>query len=139
MAKNQRRDIQAIRWQTFGFVLFAVTAVAGMTLGYVLQRKAHQRLGEQVVRLERRAQDLRTALQQQRILQARLISPAQLRLRINELGLGLTNVSPSQRLFVNLALDSAMPAANGASAAPLAVDRRETLRVTPTFAAASAR
>lgn len=133
MAKNQKRDVPALRWQTFGFVLFAVTAVAGMTLGYVLQRKAHQRLGEQVVEAERRAQVLRTAVQQQRILQARLVSPAQLRLRLNELGLGLTNVSPNQRLFVNL------PAAEApvVPAVPPTSDRREAVRLAPPLAAAT--
>jgi hypothetical protein len=84
------------------FVLSAVVAVAGMTLGYVLQRREHQRLGDQVVEQERRAQALRTALQQARVQQARLVSPAHLRMRIGELGLRLTNVDPNQRLFVTL-------------------------------------
>ncbi len=102
MAKNQKRDVQALRWDTLAFVLSAVVAVAGMTLGYVLQRREHQRLGEQVVEQERRAQGLRTALQQARVQQARLVSPAHLRMRIGELGLRLTNVDPNQRLFVTL-------------------------------------
>ena len=102
MARNQKRAVSTLRWQTFGFVLFAVGAVAGMTLGYVLQRKAHLRLGEQVGPLERRAQELGSAVQQQRVLQAQLSAPAQLRQRMQELGLGLVSVNPTQRLFVGL-------------------------------------
>ena len=117
MAKNQKRSVQALRWDTLAFVLSAVIAVAGMTLGYVLQRREHQRLGEQVVEQERRAQVLRTALQQARVQQARLVSPAHLRMRIGELGLRLTNVDPNQRLFVTLP-PLAPPAAVATTPAP---------------------
>jgi hypothetical protein len=102
MAQTRTRDMQALRWQTFGFVLFAIVAVAGMTLGYVLQRRAHQRLGDQVVALERQVQELNVAVQQQRVKQAQLSSPALLRQRLQEFSLRLTNVNPSQRLFVTL-------------------------------------
>ncbi len=131
MAKNQKRDVQALRWDTLAFVLFAVVAVAGMTLGYVLQRREHQRLGEQVVEQERRAQVLRTALQQARIQQARLVSPAHLRLCIGELGLRLTNVNPNQRLFVTLPPLSS-PAAIATTPAP----RPDTARLRLPLAAA---
>lgn len=131
MAKNQKRAVQALRWDTLAFVLFAVVAVAGMTLGYVLQRREHQRLGEQVVEQERRAQGLRTALQQARVQQARLVSPAHLRMRIGELGLRLTNVNPNQRLFVTLPPPSP-PAAVAATPAP----RPETARLQLPLAAA---
>ena len=133
MAKNQKRDVRALRWQTFGFVLFAVCAVAGMTLGYVLQRKAHQRLGEQVVVLERRAQELGTAVQQQRVLQAQLSSPTQLRQRMQELKLELVNVSPTQRLFVIVPPASAPPQP---VPAPVENERRNPARTGPTLAAA---
>lgn len=133
MAKNQKRDVRALRWQTFGFVLFAVCAVAGMTLGYVLQRKAHQRLGEQVVVLERRAQELGVAVQQQRVLQAQLSTPAQLRLRMQEFRLELTNVSPTQRLFVTVPPASAPPLP---APAPVENDRRKPAATGATLAAA---
>lgn len=110
MARNQKRDVQALRWQTFGFVLFAVAAVAGMTLGYVLQRKAHLGLGKQVGAFERRAQELGAAVQQQRVLRAQLSTPTQLHQRMQQLGLGLASVSPTQRLFVGLPAVDARPA-----------------------------
>ena len=134
MAKNQKRDVRALRWQTFGFVLFAVCAMAGMTLGYVLQRKAHQRLGEQVVVLEHRAQELATAVQQQRVLQAQLSSPAQLRQRMQELDLGLVNVSPSQRLFVTLPASGPLPLP---APVPVENERRTPVRTGPTLATAT--
>ena len=134
MAKNQKRDVQALRWQTFGFVLFAIAAVAGMTLGYVLQRRAHQRLGEQVVTLERRVQQLDGAVQQQRVLQAQLASPARLRQRIQEFGLGLTNVNPTQRLFVMLPATTVQPLP---ATTPPGLDHRNPPRLAPTLAAAT--
>ncbi len=133
MAKNQKRDVRALRWQTFGFVLFAVCAVAGMTLGYVLQRKAHQRLGEQVVVLERKAQELGVAVQQQRVLQAQLSTPTQLRLRMQEFRLELTNVSPTQRLFVTVPPAGALPLP---APAPVENDRRKPAATVATLAAA---
>lgn len=100
MAKNQKRGAHALRWQTFGSVLLVVMTLAGMALGYVLQRRAHQRLGEQLSALERRVQGLNAVLDQRRIVHTRLSSAAELRLRIAELHLDLTNIAPSQRLWV---------------------------------------
>ena len=131
MAKNQTRDVQALRWDTLAFVLFAVTAISGMTLGYVQQRREHQRLGERVVEQEHRAQELRTALQQMRVQQARLVSPAQLRLRVGELGLRLTNVNPNQRLFVTLP-----PLSPPAAVAAMPAPRPDTARMPLPLAAA---
>ncbi|HTH47968.1 MAG TPA: hypothetical protein VMB21_10685 [Candidatus Limnocylindria bacterium] len=132
MAKNQKRDVRALRWQTFGFVLFAVCTVAGMTLGYVLQRKAHQRLGEQVVVLERQAQELGIAVQRQRVLQAQLSSPTQLRQRMQELRLELVNVSPTQRLFITVPPAGTLPLP---ATAPAENDRSAAARPGPTLAA----
>ena len=134
MAKNQKRDVQALRWQTLGFVLFAVAAVAGMTLGYVLQRRAHQRLGEQVGALERKVSELNTVVQQRRVLRAQLSSPARLRQQIQEFGLGLTNVNPTQRLFVTL--PAGKPQSLPANTQP-GPELRRPISLAPTLAAAT--
>ena len=137
MAKNQTRGVQALRWQTFGLVLFAVVSVAGMTLGYVLQRKAHQRLGEQLGGLERRAQSLSAILDQRRILHTRLSSAGELRLKIQEFHLDLTNINPSQRLFVQ-APTVRMPSVAAAATVPNRVsDFRSSSAFQPPLAAAS--
>lgn len=102
MARNQRKGAQALRWQTLGFVLFAVASLTAMTLGYVLQRRAHHQLGAQLGQLERQAQALNAVLDQRRIVHTRLSSAPELRQRIHELHLDLTNIVASQRLFVQM-------------------------------------
>lgn len=127
MAQTRKHDMQALRWQTFSLVLFAIVAVAGMTLGYVLQRRAHQRLGDQVIALERQAQELNAILEQQRVLQAQLSSPARVKQESVRLGLGLTNVNPTQRLFVTLPAIPHRAAPLAAPAAPAPIRLAATL------------
>jgi hypothetical protein len=100
MAKNQKRGAQALQWQTFGFVLFVVVSLAGMALGYVVQRRAHHRLGDQLTALEKKVQSLNVILDQRLIVHTRLSSAAELRQRVADLHIDLTNIVPSQRLFV---------------------------------------
>lgn len=137
MAKNQKRGVQALRWQTFGLVLFAVVSVAGMTVGYVLQRKAHQRLGDQFGVLERRSQGLSAILDQRRILHTRLSSAGELRLKIQEFHLDLTNINPSQRLFVQAPAARAPLVASGGSVPSRTSEQRSTPSFQPPLAAAS--
>ncbi len=118
MARNQRKGAQALRWQTLGFVLFAVASLTGMTLGYVLQRRAHHQLGAQLERLERQAQGLNAVLDQRRIVHARLSSAPELRQRIHELHLDLTNIVASQRLFVQMPQARALAATAPAATVP---------------------
>ena len=137
MARNQKRGVQALRWQTFGLVLFAVVSVAGMTLGYVLQRKAHLRLGDQLRALERRSQGLSAILDQRRILHTRLSSAGELRLKIQEFHLDLTNINPSQRLFVQTPSARAPFVASVGSVPSRSGDLRSLPSFQPPLAAAS--
>lgn len=135
MARNQRKGAQALRWQTLGFVLFAVASLAGMTLGYVLQRRAHQHLGDQLGKLERQVQGLNAVLDQRRIVHTRLSSAAELRLRIHDLHLDLTNIVASQRLFVQTPQVRALAGA-GPTAPALLVPSGEGSAFRPPLAAA---
>ena len=123
MARNQRKGAQALRWQTLGFVLFAVASLTAMTLGYVLQRRAHHQLGAQLVQLERQAQGLNAVLDQRRIVHARLSSAPELRQRIHELHLDLTNIVASQRLFVQMPQSRGLAGTTPAAPAPPASPR----------------
>lgn len=119
MARNQRKGAQALRWQTLGFVLFAVASIAGMTLGYVIQRREHHHLGAEYGKLERQVQALNALLDQRRIVHTRLSSATELRLRIHELHLDLTNIVASQRLFVQTPQIRALAATVPTQATPV--------------------
>jgi len=106
MAKNQKRETQAVQFRTYGLFIVSVGLIAVMVMGFVLQRRTHQRLGAQVREHEIHIQELRRQTNGLWSAYARMSSPAELRRRAP--GLGLSNITAGQRLY--LSLPSAPPA-----------------------------
>ena len=75
------------------------------------------------MQLERQAQGLNAVLDQRRIVHARLSSAPELRQRIHELHLDLTNIVASQRLFVQMPQSRGLAGTTPAAPAPPASPR----------------
>lgn len=101
MPRNAQREPDALRWKQAVLLVFAVSLVAALTVGLVLQRQVHERLGERKIALESEARRLRSQTQQLEELVARNSSWAALAASAARFHLGLTNISPSQRLFID--------------------------------------
>lgn len=99
MAKNQKRETQAVQFRTYGLFIVSVGLIAVMVMGFVLQRRTHQRLGAQVREHEIHIQELRRQTNGLWSAYARMSSPAELRRRAGDLG--LTNIAPWQRLYLS--------------------------------------
>jgi hypothetical protein len=100
MARNQKRDQKAQQLRNYVLYAFGVTVIAAMVMGFVVQRRAHTRLGIQKRELEGRLQELARQTNYHGILLARHTSPLALIRRAESLG--LSKVTASQRLFVTL-------------------------------------
>lgn len=100
MSGNHHREVQAMRWRLMALVLLGVSLVAILTVGIVLQRQRHQRLGFQKVTLEQQVRRLQAQVQILREQRARVSSTEALRTNMVRFGLALTNVTSAQRLFV---------------------------------------
>lgn len=101
MSGNHHREVQAMRWRLLALVLFGVSLVAILTVGIVLQRQRHQRLGFQKVSLEQQVRRLQAQVQILREQRARVSSTEALRTNMVRFNLALTNVTSAQRLFVD--------------------------------------
>lgn len=112
MAKNQKRATVELRWQRLVLVIGLVIAIAGLTVGYVVQRRAHDELGQQIKAVEREIGWINTRIKENREQLERSRRKDVLVVRANEMGLGLTDVVSSQRLTVPLLL--ATPSMAGA-------------------------
>ena len=110
MARNQKRQTVALRWQRLVTVVGLVTAIAGLTVGYVLQRRAHDELGLQIKATEREIGWITDRIKEGREQVERCRRKDVLVTRANQLGLGLTDIVSSQRLIV--------PILDGAAAKP---------------------
>lgn len=122
MAKNQKRATVELRWQRLVLVIGLVTAIAGLTVGYVVQRRAHDELGQQIKAVEReigwakrRVKDGREQLERSRRKDVLVV-------RANLMELGLTDVVSSQRLTIPLleatpSVAGARPASTNVSSA----------------------
>ena len=110
MSGNHHREVQAMRWRLMAVVLFGVSLVAILTVGIVLQRQRHQRLGFQKVTLEQQVRRLQAQVQILREQRARVSSTEALRTNMVRFGLALTNIVSSQRLFVDRRSAPVVPA-----------------------------
>ena len=97
---EHRLDHQAQQLRNFALYVFAVAVIATMVMGFVLQRRAHTRLGVQKVELEVRARELRGLTNYHAILLAQHATPLALIRRAESLG--LNKISATQRLFITL-------------------------------------
>ncbi len=100
MAKNQKRATVELRWQRLVLVIGLVIAIAGLTVGYVVQRRAHDELGQQIKAVEREIGWINGRIKESREQLERCRRKDVLVIRANEMGLGLTDVVSSQRLTV---------------------------------------
>ncbi len=100
MSGNYHRDVQAMRWRLMALVLFGVSVVALLTVGIVLQRQRHQRLGDKKAALELQVRHLQAQVQVLREQRARVSSTEALRTNMVRFNLALTNITSAQRMFV---------------------------------------
>ncbi|MBN9689862.1 MAG: hypothetical protein J0M24_06460 [Verrucomicrobia bacterium] len=122
MAKNQKRATVELRWQRLVLVIGLVIAIAGLTVGYVVQRRAHDELGQQIKEVEREIGWAKRRVKEGREQLERSRRKDVLVGRANLMGLGLTDVVSSQRLTIPLL---AAPSAV-ASARPMATNESST-------------
>jgi|GEM_PF-2869742 len=102
MAKNQKRGTVELRWQRLVAVLGIVTCIAGLTVGYVLQRRAHDELGQQIKAVEREIGWITDRVKESREQAERCRRKDVLIVRATQMGLGLTDIVSSQRLTIQL-------------------------------------
>jgi hypothetical protein len=102
MARNQKREVVELRWHRLLLVLGLVVGIAVLTVGYVLQRRAHDELGMQIKAVEKeivwvreRVQEARGAVEQSRRKKV-------LETLAQQMGLQLVDIQASQRLTVPL-------------------------------------
>lgn len=101
MSSNRHREVEAMRWRLMALVFLGVSLVAVMTVGIVLQRQRHQRLGFQKTELERQARQLMAQVQLLREQRARVSSVEALKAQMVRFNLALTNATSGQRMFVD--------------------------------------
>jgi len=91
-----------MRWGRLAFVALTVAGIAVLTAGYTLQRGAHDALGQEIQAMERKE---KWAKEQANLMKERLTrlrrSDAIFR-KVQEMGLDLTNIVPTQRRVVPL-------------------------------------
>ncbi len=100
MARNHKRDVRAQQLRNYALFAVSVGLIATMVMGFVLQRRAHTRLGERKRQLEGEVAELRRQTNHYSILLARRTSPWELIHKAE--AAGLTKIAASQRLFVRL-------------------------------------
>ena len=86
MARNLKRDVQAQQLRNYLLFAVSVAIIATMVMGFVLQRRAHTRLGAQKRELEGRISELRRQVNFQTILLAQRSSPMELVRRAEAVG-----------------------------------------------------
>ena len=111
MATNRRRDSDAGRVGTLVRAILACAVISGLGIGYVRQRSQQLELGQQITDLERRRERAEQTLAIQRVTLATLTSRQELLAKVRRFNLGLSNATPSQRLYVTLPVTAPTPAA----------------------------
>jgi hypothetical protein len=122
MAKNQKRATVELRWQRLVLVIGLVIAIAGLTVGYVVQRRAHDELGQQIKAVEREIGWAKQRVKESREQLERSRRKDVLVVRANQMELGLIDVVSSQRLTIPLlaatpSMASVRPASTNVSSA----------------------
>lgn len=102
MARSESTETLELRWKRVGFVLFSVAGIAGLTIGYSLQRRAHDALGIEIKAMEKQTEWARTSVQEWREKLARQQRREPIVRQMVEMHLDLTNIVPSQRRVVPL-------------------------------------
>lgn len=102
MARNENQDRLELRWKRVGFVLFAVAGIAALTIGYSLQRRAHDALGIQIKAMEKQTEWAKAAVRISREKLARQLRREPILRQVTEMHLELTNIVPTQRRVIPL-------------------------------------
>jgi hypothetical protein len=100
MARNQKRDARSQMLRNYALFAVSVGIITVMVMGFVLQRRAHNRLGTLKRSEEVRIAELRRQTNDLAIALARCSNPTALVQKAEPLG--LVKISASQRLFVTL-------------------------------------
>jgi hypothetical protein len=102
MARNEKRETVELRWRRIALVIFAVAGIATLTVGYTLQRRAHDALGNQILAVEADIKWRRAEVQTQRENLNRLQRKDALLRQVIEMHLDLVPIASSQRRAVPL-------------------------------------
>lgn len=100
MARTESTETLDLRWKRVGFVLFAVAGIAGLTIGYSLQRRAHDELGIQIKAMEKQTDWAKTAVLEWREKIARQRRREPITRQVAEMHLDLITIVPSQRRVI---------------------------------------
>lgn len=122
MARNQRRDARSQMLRNYALFAVSVGIITVMVMGFVLQRRAHNRLGTLKRSEEVRIAELRRQTNDLGITIATCSTPVELVQKAE--AFGLVKVAANQRLFVTL---------------PGAAPARGVARMIPTSSVPSAR
>lgn len=113
MARAEQGEIIELRWRRMGFALFAVVGIAFLTVGYSLQRRAHDVLGMQIKAMEKQAEWAKGNAGSASETLARLKRPSSILRIASEMHLELVPIAPSQRRVIYL---QSMPKSSGSDA-----------------------
>lgn len=100
MARNQKRDVRSQMLRNYALFAVSVGIITVMVMGFVLQRRAHNRLGTLKRSEEVRIAELRRQTNDLAIALARCSNPIELVQKAEPLG--LVKIAANQRLFVTL-------------------------------------
>ena len=102
MARNQKREVVELRWHRLLLVLGLVVGIAVLTVGYVLQRRAHDELGIQIKAVEKEIGWARERVREARGLVERSRRKDVLMAHAQKMDLQLVDIQASQRLTIPL-------------------------------------
>lgn len=100
MARNQKRDVRSQMLRNYALFAVSVGIITMMVMGFVLQRRAHNRLGTLKRSEEVRIAELRRQTNDLGIALARCSTPLELVQKAD--AFGLVKIAANQRLFVTL-------------------------------------
>lgn len=102
MSRSRTNGLQEMRWGRLAFVGFTVAAIAALTVGYTLQRGAHDVLGQEIKAMEKKEAWAKGEAVLWRVRLARLRRRDVIVRLVQEMNLNLTNIVPNQRRIIPL-------------------------------------
>jgi len=136
MGRSRQNELQDMRWGRLAFVGLTVAAIAALTVGYAMQRGAHDALGQEIKAMEKKEAWAKGEAILWRERLARQRRRDVILRQIQEMGLDLTNIVPSQRRVIPLRQFPASPS-SAVPDASFAVPRSREGRLRPLAGAAS--
>ena len=139
MARNQKRAAVELRWHRLAVVMGLVGLIGLLTVGYVAQRRAHDALGQQIESIEREIGWVSERVREARDQMERSRRKEVLVGRVQAMGLGLQDVTASQRLVIPLISEPSSPARPNSPVGPAAVGSATMVAATDLPASTSRR